>query len=57
MDIITSSLDQGLPVDVIYLDLQKTFDFVSHNRLYVLVIVIYTSLLASYSYMIFVGNF
>ena len=33
MDIITSSLDHGSPVNVIYLDLQKAFDFVPHNRL------------------------
>ena len=33
MDIITSSLDHGSPVNVIYLDLQKTFDSVPHNSL------------------------
>ena len=36
MDIITSSLDHGLPVDVIYcsyVDLQNTFDSVPHSRL------------------------
>ena len=33
LDIITSSLDHGLPIDVIYLDFQKVFDSVQHNRL------------------------
>ena len=26
-DILTKSLDQGVPVDIIYIDLQKAFDF------------------------------
>ena len=33
MDIITSSLDHGQPVDVIYLDLQKAIDSIPHKRL------------------------
>ena len=33
MDILTKSLDQGVPVDVIYMDLKKAFDTVPHKRL------------------------
>ena len=33
MDILTKSLDQGVPVDVIYMDLQKAFDTVPHKCL------------------------
>ena len=33
MDILTKSLDRGVPVDVIYMDLQKAFDSVPHKRL------------------------
>ena len=33
MDILTKSLDQGVPVDVIYMDLQKAFDTVPHKHL------------------------
>ena len=47
MDIITSSLDNGRPVDVISLNLQKAFDSVPRNRL----------LYKVESYGILVGNF
>ena len=33
MDILTKSLDRGVPVDVNYMDLQKTFDSVPHKHL------------------------
>ena len=33
MDILTKSLDQGVPVDVMYMDLQKAFDTVPHKSL------------------------
>ena len=33
MDILTKSLDQEVPVDVVYMDLQKAFETVPHERL------------------------
>ena len=33
MDLLTKSLDEGVPVDVIYMDLQKAFDTVPHKHL------------------------
>ena len=33
MDILTKSLDQGVCIDVVYMDLQKAFDTVRHKRL------------------------
>ena len=30
---ITNQIDEGSPVDIIYLDFQKAFDRVSHQRL------------------------
>ena len=33
MEEVTNYLDSGYPVDVIYLDFQKTFDKVPHQRL------------------------
>ena len=33
MEEVTSYLDSGYPVDVMYFDFQKTFDKVSHHRL------------------------
>jgi ribonuclease P/MRP protein subunit RPP40 len=33
LDIVKNYVDQGLPVDIIYLDFQKAFDKVPHKRL------------------------
>ena len=33
MDILTKSLDQGVPIDIVYMDLHKAFDTVLHKRL------------------------
>jgi hypothetical protein len=33
LDAWTDAIDQGMPIDVIYLDLAKAFDKVSHNKL------------------------
>ena len=32
MDILTKSLDQGVPIDIVYMDLQKAFNTVPHIR-------------------------
>ena len=33
LDLVSNYVDQGIPVDVIYLDFQKAFDKVSHTKL------------------------
>ena len=33
MDILTQLLDQGVPINVVYMDLQKPLDTVPHKRL------------------------
>ena len=35
LDLVSNYIDQGIPVDVIYLDFQKAFDKVSHTKLIV----------------------
>ena len=35
LDLVSNYVDQGIPVDVIYLDFQKAFDKVSHTKLIV----------------------
>ena len=47
MDIITSSLDHGLPVDVIYLDLQKALILCTQ----------WTTTYVRLKIMVFVGDF
>ena len=33
LEFVTNYIDQGYPIDIIYLDFQKAFDKVSHERL------------------------
>ena len=33
MDNLSSSIDNGIPVDIVYIDLEKTFDRVQSNTL------------------------
>ena len=33
MDILTKSLEQGVPIDIVYMDLQNAFDTVPYNCL------------------------
>ena len=33
LEFVTNYIDQGYPIDVIYLEFQKTFDMVPHKRL------------------------
>ena len=35
LDLVSNYVDQGIPVDVIYLDFQKAFEKVSHTKLIV----------------------
>ena len=33
MDLVSDKVDEGVPVDAVYLDFQKAFDKVSHSKL------------------------
>ena len=33
LDLVSDYVDEGIPVDAVYLDFQKAFDKVSHSKL------------------------